>query len=401
MTVAARDLLDEAAAGALAKPVRAVLTTLGTVIGVAALVATVGIARTAGGQLLDRFDELASTEIVVRPGPQVEGDGGPGLPLRADQRILRLNGAVAAGSYASVDTGDALVRSVPIDDLLGADELALPVVAASPGLLDAVRGSIAAGRWLDPVLDERAERVALLGAGAARRLHIDRVSQQPVIFVGDEAFVVIGLLADVERHPDLLGSVIIPEGTAVELFGLRGPDEVIIEAAPGATGLISRQAPEVLSPVDPDRVRASRPAGAASARRRAAADINALFVLLSVLSLVVGALGIANVTMVSVFERTGEIGLRRALGASRRSIAGQFLLESTLLGTIGGMIGASAGVVIVVSTAAVRSWTPVLDLRLAVLAPVLGALIGLASGAYPAGRASSIEPAEALRSGIG
>ena len=403
MPLAARDLLDESVAGAFAKPVRAVLTTLGTVIGVAALVATLGIARTAGGQLLSRFDELASTEVVVRPTAETETEaqGASGLPLRAGERIARLNGVVASGSYAPVDVGAALVRSVPIDDPLGADEVALPVVSASPGLLEAVRGQVGDGRWLDPIFDERAERVAVLGAGAARRLHIDRVSQQPVIFIGEEAFVVVGLLDDVKRHPDLLSSIIIPEGTAVDLYGLVAPQEVVIESAVGAAQLVGRQAPRALSPVDPARLRASVPASPGDARRGAASDINALFLLLSALSLVVGALGIANITLVSVFERTGEIGLRRALGASRGSIAGQFLLESALLGTVGGTIGASVGVTIVVATAAARSWTAVLDLRLALLAPVLGAVIGLLAGAYPAGRAGAIEPAEALRSGMG
>jgi ABC-type antimicrobial peptide transport system permease subunit len=126
--------------------------------------------------------------------------------------------------------------------------------------------------------------------------------------------------------------------------------------------------------------------------------LNLLFVVLGAVSLLVGAIGIANVTLVSVMERTGEIGLRRALGARRLHIAGQFVLESGTIGFVGGIIGASLGILIVVSVSAYQSWTPVLDLWLAIVAPLVGGLIGLLAGTYPASRAARLEPVEALRS---
>jgi macrolide transport system ATP-binding/permease protein len=126
-------------------------------------------------------------------------------------------------------------------------------------------------------------------------------------------------------------------------------------------------------------------------------DLNVMFLLLGGLSLIVGAIGIGNITLVSVIERIGEIGLRRSIGATRGHIAAQFLVESTSLGIIGGILGASLGVLIVVAVSAYQLWSPVLDPLAPLVAPLVGGAIGLVSGTYPALRAARLEPVEAFR----
>lgn len=397
----ARDLLGEAGAGLLARPGRVALTVLGTVVGIAALVATLGLSETAGNQIVGRFSEVAATDVVVTPVPGAIGGtaAASAIPWDAEARLRRLNGVAAAGTLAEVDVRGALVRSVPINDPLGQTEVQLPVRAASPGLWRAVRARLTAGRFPDAGHSVRDDRVAVLGMNAARRLGISSLDHQPAIFIGDRLFQVAALVATVGRQPSLLGSVAIPDGTARSDYGLAAPGSVQVETDIGAVEVVARQAPRALSPSAPELLRVSAPPDPETLRAGVENDLNALFLLLGGVSLLVGALGIANVTLVSVLERVGEIGLRRALGAARRHIAAQFLIESAVMGLLGGIVGASLGTLVVVAVSASRSWTPVLDPWVPLAAPLAGMLVGLVSGAYPSLRAAAMEPVESLRAG--
>ncbi len=378
-----RDLVSEAIAGAIARPARMALTVLGIVIGMSALVATIGLTRTAGNRIISQFDQLAATELFItaRPGMATGTIDPRAIPWDAPERLVRLNGVVAAGLLSDVNVHDMLVSASPVVDPANQTAFKLAVRAASPDLFRAVRADLASGRFIDGGHSARAERVAILGPDAARRLGITGVERLP----------------DVVRKPELLGSVIIPEGTARRHFSLFGPGMVVVETKIGAASLIALQARAALRPDDPRTLRVQLPQEPRRVRDDVQTDLNMMFLLLGGLSLVVGALGIANITLVGVMERTAEIGLRRAIGATRRHIASQFLIESASMGVVGGLLGSSVGVLIVVGVSAYQVWTPVLDPLAPLLAPAVGGVIGLLSGVYPASRAAALEPAEAFR----
>ena len=400
-----RDLVDECLAGIFARPARTALTTLGTVLGIASLVATLGISRTAGNQIIGRFSELAATQVTVQArstggasGSAAARASAGSLPWKVEDRLDRLNGVVASGAVADIPNPGG-IKTVPLIDPTAVTEHTLPVFAASPGLLAAVRGHIAAGRWFDEGHVSRRDRVAVIGADIAAGLGISRLETLPSLFIGENLFTVIGIIDDAPRDRGLTGGIIIPSSTAAERFGVNKPQRVVIETELGAATLIATQAAIALNPNAPESLSVSAPQDPKATKDRVQSDVNQLFLLLGLVSLIVGAIGIANVTLVTVMERTGEIGLRRALGASRRHIAGQFLAESIAMGVVGGIIGATVGILLVVGVSASRQWTPVLDLWLPVIAPLVGAVVGLLAGLYPSVRAARMEPVDALRSG--
>jgi len=397
-----RDLVSEAAHGIGARPGRLVLTIIGTVLGIGSLVVTVGLAQTAAGQIARTFDAVAATQVVVEPSTArtAGGERATGrIPWDVEDRLMRIAGVEAAGGIGTVNVGDLRITAVPVNDPSAPATAAPQVLATTGGFLDAVGGQVVTGRYFDTGHDERGDRVVVLGARAAVRLGVNRIDRQPSIFIGERSYTVIGIIDSVRRRSDLLDAVILPTGTARTDFALASLDQAHLRMAVGAGPVIADQAPYALDPNNPDAIQVQVPPAGSAVRRNVQADINAIFLALGAVALLVGALGIANVTLLSVRERTAEIGLRRALGATKGNIGNQFLMESGVIGLLGGLVGAALGVAIVVIVSIAKEWTPILDTMIVIAAALLGGVIGLGAGTYPALKAASVEPITALRSG--
>ncbi len=397
-----QDLVAEATSDIGSRPARLVMTTIGTVLGIGSLVATIGFAQTAAGRIASQFDAAAATQVVVTAQETQGRDGQSAaigrLPWDGSERMMRLAGVEDAALMAEVALpADETITAVAVNDPSEPPPAAPVLVAASAGLLGTVVGEVETGRFFDSGHDERGDRVAVLGARAAERLGINRVESQPSIFIAGIAYAVIGIVDGFENRGDLRDAVIIPLGSARLDFAVTAASELRARIVVGAGPQVADQAVLALAPAAPDTLQARAPAASSDLSLSVQSDVSVVLLVLGGIALLAGGLGIANVTLMSVMERIGEIGLRRALGATRRQIGAQFMLESIVIGLLGGLIGASLGVLAVIVVAAVQDWSPVLHPLVAVGGALLGAVVGWAAGWYPARRAARIEPVTALR----
>lgn len=394
-----RDLASEALEGIGARPSRLIITLLGTVLGIASLVLTLGLAQTTAGQLNKNFDALQATRVTVEPGKS-EGRGGEQqttrIPWDAVERVSQISGVVTSAIFSQVPSSFS-IDAVQVKDPQAPPTLPPTLYAASPDFLEVLEGDLLTGRFFDEGHNERADRVVVLGRKAAETLGINRVTGQPAIFIDDRAYTVIGIIDAVGVREAMLDSVIVPVNTARGQLGLSNVDHLDIRMQVGAGPVVARQTPIALSPNSPEGYKIGAPPAMSALQNSVQADINILFVAIGAVVLLGGGIGIANVTLLSVSERRSEIGLRRALGARKKQIAGQFMLESLINGLLGGLIGVAVGVFGLLTISLVQGWTPVLAWWVAPTGVIIGALVGLIAGTYPAVKAANIEPVDALR----
>ena len=393
-----RDAWREALLAVTRAPLRTVLTSMGTVLAVGTAIATIGLSNSAAGAVSGTFDALRATIVTFSNNNRFLRP--PDLTDKAEKPLDRLNGVVSAGLIWNLGSPGHLFqigRTVPQP---GQPQIGLPITAASVGGLQTVGAKVYTGRLYDAGMDHRGDNVALLGSTAARQLGITGVGVSPVIFIGSVPFTVIGIVSKAPLDPGALLGVIVPPGAAAAIagpFGAYGFRQIMVRTEPGAAQLIGRQGRFAIDPLHPSEISASVPTDPGRLRQSVNSSLTSLLLAIALIALGVGVIAIANTTLLSVFQRRAEIGLRRSVGAAPRHIAVMVVSEAVLTGAIGGLIGTSVGVLVISAVCASHGWAAVLDPRLLVAAPAAGAVAGLLAGLYPAWRASRVSPISALQ----
>jgi putative ABC transport system permease protein len=386
-----RDVLSSGSIGLRTRRLRAGLSVLGISIGIASIVAVLGISGSTQANLLGEIDALGTNLLTAAPGQQVLG-GSAQLYPGAVAKVARIPGVESAAGVYQVPN-IAPLRTGYVNPLQTGG---LGVEAADPALLATLRSRLATGTFLSTATAHYP--TAVLGSTAAQQLGLSSLADHPLVYIDGRWFAVVGIMRPLPLAPELNPQALVGLPVAERMFGtVNAATTIYVRANTSAVTSVRGLLAGSANPEHPETVQVSRPSDALSARADAQGSYDTLLLGLGAVALLVGGVGIANVMVISMLERRGEIGLRRALGATRPDIAAQFLSESLLLSLLGGLAGASIGVAVTVGYAAIKT-LPTTVSAVALGGGIGAALtIGAAAGIYPALRASRLAPTEALR----
>ena len=385
------DIVRVGAHGLRTRRLRTGLSTLGVAIGIAAMVGVLGLSASSREELQTRIRALGTNLLEVQAG-QGFGRGSQTLPSDAVKMVGRIGPVTAVSSIATVD---ATVRRT--DAISEGINGGITVFAADTGLLTTLNLSLADGEWLDPATSTYP--AVVLGSVAAEKLGIVDVADQLRVRIGDDWFAVVGILEPAAAAEGLdRGAIIgIPAAETYVVGDDIAPERIYVRTEEGAIDRVRSVLPPTVNPETPEEVEATRPSDALAAEDAASTAFTSLFLGLGAVALLVGGIGIANVMVIAVIERRSEIGLRRALGATRAHIRRQFLTEAILLAGAGGVVGVALGAVVTAIYASAKHWEVVVP-PIALVGGIVAALaIGAIAGLYPAARAARLPPTEALR----
>jgi putative ABC transport system permease protein len=386
------DVVRTSTVGLRTRKNRSFLSALGITIGIAAMVAVLGLSESSKSALIAELDRLGTNLISVQAGTGI-GFGNATLPATATAMIKRIPEVQEASAIVNVSSNVYRSDRVPSYETAG-----LSVRAVDTNLLATLKGGAARGRFLDAA--SGAYPTTVLGAVAAQRLGIADLSARPRVWIGGTWFSVVGILDSLPLNPDLDRAALVGIPAAETFLGSDGvPSTIEIRTDPDAVDSTLSVLAATANPENPDQVEATRPTDALEAKAAATNAFTELLLGLGAVALLVGGVGIANIMVISVLERRSEIGLRRALGATRRHIAVQFLTESLLIATLGGVAGVTLGALITVWYARFRGWGVLLPVGFVGGGMAAALLIGAVAGLYPAVRAAKLSPTEALRTG--
>jgi putative ABC transport system permease protein len=390
--MAPHELLSVAIQGLRTRRLRAALSALGIAIGIGAMVAVVGVSASSQADLLATIDRLGTNLLTVTPGTTFFG-ANEVLPNTAIPSINHM--AAVQGDSAVYQVSNASVLRTPF--VPSEQTGGIGVDATDTHLLPVVGTTVAEGQFLNNA-NEHFPTV-VLGAQAASTLQIQHLTGHIQVFLGGTWFNVIGILKPVILDPDLDSTAFIGLPIAEKLFQQQpNPSEIYVRANVNHVPQVANLLAATADPQNSDGVDVSRPSDVLEARAAAKGQFTTLLLGLGAVALLVGAIGIANIMVISVLERRGEIGLRRALGATKRHISSQFLAESALLAALGGITGLLFGAIATWVYAAAKNQPFVVPTWALIAAPAAGFVIGAVAGLYPAAKAARLSPTEALRS---
>lgn len=385
------DVFGVAADGLRHRKMRTALSALGITIGIAAMVAVLGLSESSRADLNRQIDELGTDLLTVEPSTGFGGGDGA-LPDEAAAKIGRIGPVDVVADVVTLD-------ELPLrNDVMSDNETkGLTAMAADVDLVGTLRATVTDGAWLDDATSSTPSVV--LGSVAAERLGIATVDDGPMITIGGEWFVVTGILDEIPLNESLDRAVFIGKDIAETLFETElNPSIIYLRTDPDQIDAVRGAVSSTADPQSPDEVSVSRPTDVLEAQDAADGAFTSLFLGLGAVALLVGGIGIANVMVIAVIERRNEIGLRRAIGATRAHIRRQFLTEALLLSSLGGVAGVSLGAAVTALYADVEGWEVVIP-PVAIVGGFLSAIaIGAIAGLYPAMRAARLAPTEALRS---
>ena len=382
-----------------ARPLRALLSVCGIAIGIAALVAVMGVAAAQKASLLAQLEQLGTNLLSVAPGQSPFGEAAT-LPETAPEMVARLGSIEAEAATYAIDTKVYKNHRIPEAQTSG-----LTVVGADLTLLEALRAEVAEGQWLTAATSQGP--AVVLGAKAAERLAIAQIERGVNVYLGGQWFAVVGVLQPVALAPEIDSEVLMGQPAALQLVvSLNGvppaeaqlpPGRIYVRVLDGYVEATRGLLGATVNPADTTSVNVSRPSDALAAQATTDASLTTLSYGLGAIGLCVGGIGIANVMVMAVLERRREIGVRRALGATRGGIRGQFLTESVVLGTTGGGLGVLVGIAGAFGFARWQDWPQTVPWPVVGIGLAASVLIGALAGVYPASRAARVSPTEALR----
>ncbi|WP_030904988.1 ABC transporter permease [Streptomyces sp. NRRL F-5126] len=374
--------------GIRARRLRSVLSALGIAIGIAAMLAVVGISSSSQARVTQQLSSLGTNLLRAEAGKSLFGDE-TSLPPDTVGKIRLMNGVESAGSIG-VLTSVHVYRS-PLADPNATG--GIQVAAADPGLLTVTGTTLHSGVWLNKATSKYP--AVVLGSAAAQRLGV--VEPGGLVWLGDQYFSVLGVLDPSPLAPELDASALTGEQAAHTLLDWnRSPTTVYERSTERSLEHVRKLLPRTVNPQAPDEVSVSRPSDALAAKAAIDQAFTRLLVGIGAIALLVGGIGVANTMIISVIERRREVGVRRALGATRAHIRTQFLTEALVLSGLGGCLGALIGCVTTAVIAWLNAWPVAIPLEPVAIGLIATLVIGAAAGLYPAMRAAGIPPTSAL-----